>query len=1227
MGFYGNITNTSKIQFVFDKTYQNRKQMEENMATDNVYIGRYVLVDYDLNFPGKDYARLYLKDNKFYFSPEFEESTRALSSNKPYYIEETNEDDEIIIVVNPEKLNEDSANQMLQNYMLFDGEPIYVWDEENELEVFYSANYNELSNYPIFEKIVSPSDQVGYEGGFYHNNYLIDQVWWKQKTGETTIGRGWDSTVWQKVYTDDKEKYVMIAELNSVVPTFGIKVDPPTLDPMTPHFDADSSSLYYKLHVQPNWGFRVANYENLTDEEKEKYGSDTYIKNEGYKYDSTLNKLRWSNNNYDGAIYYNKKGFDSDYHREKPNKTDEISVKNTGNSGYEYSDHYGIILKDPKYHADIQELYINLPSIGNAVSDLYDVLYGEGTPVGNGDYSKRNKSVAWDSYSGERLVEANDEGNGYDFSPDKVASAAGAINSIHDLMGMIIINDEDNIEAENALDDYIYYNNGTFKIKNLTYDFESADNQEAEKIEEVTLKDFNDNNYYYKKDKNFYYAESYSTGAQYVTLDDITEAYITDYDYKPNTYYTKTVTGSYELGKEDKPRNTNYYVVPEFDGQLTVAISNEKVENGTFFFPPDTGSETYIKEFFNPSFDETTMVGSGLFKPVTENGEIKLIPYSYDNSASLISPLYWWEDYKATKDYEFGTGESVLVYDQDTGKKTALNMVSFESGKYFYENKDTGTYEFAQTLDDIKADKKYYKLPDDKKFEQITGVINGKKYYFYTPDTYYYKESNNYLLAQDELKLKDNYYSINDYNYTNSDTLFYEPNKYYYIDEDGDYILDGSPNFDLTKTYYKYYQDKYILTTDNKNYNYGEKCNPNVDYQSLGIPIGFKKEKYEWKELKGFARSLNTIHGLILKINQMLKMDDNLTRDTTTVQGCINQLNDIIDRFNVLKPNQLAIVNQYGKITSGEANGDNWISIDTTNGKVQLNHIGPVTGTATTVSNDAPTFGSTFNITDYHFDDKGHKYSTTIHTVKIPQGSHTNSDNINGQKVITNLAFNATSGAITSNSANLGDVWIADKETLSSRLSTLQSNIDQEITDRTAAVNAEKEAREAAITAEEQARANADSAEAEARAKAITAEANARETKDNELAGNIADLTSSTNTEIGGLDSRLKTLEDKVSTWDTAEQNAKDYANSLASNYDAAGTADKALDEAKKYADNLLVDIIKSDTKFSYNIGEEEISTSPATIQELFDYIGWLEYRIKTLENTMSSGEEEKSTE
>jgi hypothetical protein len=47
MGFYGNITNTSKTTFSFDYIYNTRKAMDEVAETDGVFLGRYVLIDYD----------------------------------------------------------------------------------------------------------------------------------------------------------------------------------------------------------------------------------------------------------------------------------------------------------------------------------------------------------------------------------------------------------------------------------------------------------------------------------------------------------------------------------------------------------------------------------------------------------------------------------------------------------------------------------------------------------------------------------------------------------------------------------------------------------------------------------------------------------------------------------------------------------------------------------------------------------------------------------------------------------------------------------------------------------------------------------------------------------------------------------------------------------------------------------------------------------------------------
>jgi hypothetical protein len=83
----------------------------------------------------------------------------------------------------------------------------------------------------------------------------------------------------------------------------------------------------------------------------------------------------------------------------------------------------------------------------------------------------------------------------------------------------------------------------------------------------------------------------------------------------------------------------------------------------------------------------------------------------------------------------------------------------------------------------------------------------------------------------------------------------------------------------------------------------GSIWNPNIETVPVDITLAYRTETYKWKKLQGFARTLNTINGLIVKINNFMKFDDKLTRDTNTVQGCINKINDIIHTIGKLIPN------------------------------------------------------------------------------------------------------------------------------------------------------------------------------------------------------------------------------------------------------------------------------------------------------------------------------------
>ena len=343
MGFYGNITNTNKTQFTFDRTYPNRKTMEARLATDEIYLGRYVLIEYDtdgahtLDTYLKCYVKTGTSGEEFYTSPNFDAKTRVKWS----------------------KAN--AAGEPSIAGTVITGELIYVekdlTPEDKNIaisQVFYKCiNDNNSDNGDIAEfKLISASESN------YTKNYNIDTAIY----GE---GRGYDSTVWQKVYTQGTEKYVMIAELNSVVPTFDLSADAPTMEPITPHFDADSTNVYYKLHWQPAWGFRIAKASDTN--------SDAEVVWSHSSYDPITDKINTSTENVAGAINFNEPGF-SETTPNVDNSENYITVLPTGLSGKNYNTHDGTGILKPA--PDIQEMKINLPAIGNMMSKAWDIIHG-----------------------------------------------------------------------------------------------------------------------------------------------------------------------------------------------------------------------------------------------------------------------------------------------------------------------------------------------------------------------------------------------------------------------------------------------------------------------------------------------------------------------------------------------------------------------------------------------------------------------------------------------------------------------------------------------------------------------------------------------------------------------------------------------------------------------------------------------------------------------------------
>ena len=84
------------------------------------------------------------------------------------------------------------------------------------------------------------------------------------------------------------------------------------------------------------------------------------------------------------------------------------------------------------------------------------------------------------------------------------------------------------------------------------------------------------------------------------------------------------------------------------------------------------------------------------------------------------------------------------------------------------------------------------------------------------------------------------------------------------------------------REYFKIF-DLYVVFDEHHVFERGAKWNPNIKEIPDGVTTGIRDTVYEWRELTGFSKNLNTIHGLILEINRLLQFHDLETRDRETV--------------------------------------------------------------------------------------------------------------------------------------------------------------------------------------------------------------------------------------------------------------------------------------------------------------------------------------------------------
>lgn len=671
MGFYGNITNTTRTQFSFDATYPSRYEMDTQVANDGVYVGRYVLVEYDKDIKGSlsGIPQVYKittdglnKDFALSISADFivgekedgegntvnptiircitEQDRKDIADGKLKYTDNLIEQGTVLRV--PGKLNDDGK----PIYNLVANSGTHKDPKDSLSDEYWVATGNEQ-----FVITMMTEDEQGrpvkqyttFTGALWESlgdssqdsftlNFTRDKQYYK-------TSRGYDSTVWQKVLDKGYEKYVMVAELNTIVPTFDITADAPTIVPLRPHFDVDSTNVYYKLHWQPTWGLRIRSSEPdtqvpqydtegkpiaatiLSSNSRVEYPSDENTHWTRTEFDKTTNskKVLYAQYNETGgidwvekapendppvlnaAIYYNRDGFDPDkvskswdrkyLHQlglggrrdpavdpdvspseDKGFVAEGITIAPTGLSGNTYANHNGVATPE----VDTQELSIMLPSIGDAISDVWDLVYGgRKTNEAIQKTQKRNPDVEWydaravQDRTGLRLVK---DGFTYKMKSGKtlgcprnyyntanVNTIAGCINSVHDLMGMIIqpYNTFDAMKENitNNDDDTIYFDVSNDK--------------------------------YYRRDMKYTYTPLAASAYTYERID------LSEGEFKPDLYYVKNGS-KYDVASGKYNKDLEYYV-----RKLTASEGYEKVKVQPF----DGSKYYYINELTNGGKD------------------------------------------------------------------------------------------------------------------------------------------------------------------------------------------------------------------------------------------------------------------------------------------------------------------------------------------------------------------------------------------------------------------------------------------------------------------------------------------------------------------------------------------------------------------------------------------------------------------------------------------------
>lgn len=799
MSFYGDLRTTIRSPFVFDAIYSSRYEMEQKMYEDNIYNGRFVLIDYGEKIPGRyktGYVQVYID----YFNPEKTYYTYDITKNEYTQVQSTDEFDK----------TKDYYIQTTTPTETIDETQGYGANRKLDLEK-YHGNYDAT----IWQKVWRSVDYPP-AGDIETNKYVPSN-----KDG---------ATVW--------EKYILIAELNAQAPRLTLVTDAPA-DDAQPHFDMlHSSSLDYRLHMPRNWQWSVNDWTDVGDIEK------------------NIEEYNAGNEPTNNIFYYNEEGFDpairSDINlEERPNrtyiterisgayypthdeaeKTSQKCVPNAETGSYDY-------LTDQS-QVDTKVLGIDLPGFGNIASKIWDMIYS-GPDADDGLNRKTLIKI-------KRLLEEDEEGKRilYDGS-DETVTLAGFLNFMLDSAGKptddVFVGELANWPEDLPASDstnwpidvntnyrtwYGYFNalrqmfgdrldttNNPNKDKFYPiYDPEVAQTMGEETYEIGLISEDTFNSYLragcpifsynassydqikYKIENDKYVEEVVKVEAK--ETEDFDERYYIDdqgtieaTDEQVNAWFDDNLENDVQLYKKIRFPDRDYSSTTKY---YTVALSFWAYLNDVLRTIREAGQPDWENDY-------TGSNTSILHRPdIIYNFE----PLKYLNSKTGMLYYHGWvkDSYQAKTDtkkiaYKIA-GYPIKAAKIDTVKVSTIDGWEINT-QYKYYNDAQGNIE--ATEDEIKT---WVDAQADQ-FVEATGITE------FDPDiTYYTKDPDEYTAVENNYKSNTTYYIKTDSGYEESSIKYFESKKTYYTKDAPTYSL-ATGDFDSTQTYY--------ITEDNITY-------------------------------------------------------------------------------------------------------------------------------------------------------------------------------------------------------------------------------------------------------------------------------------------------------------------------------------------------------------------------------------------------------------------------